>query len=111
MAKHYEATCIAPEHKDKNCKLVSRVGEDLEDFKKRMEKEGHKVGELKNSDYKMSERGYKLLAEGLETFDRLAKILDQLSTEFEKIEGLVDIKNIPKFNESSSQIEGTKPPE
>jgi glutamine synthetase type III len=105
MAKAYEATCKVH---GEGCTLKSRVGEDLQEFKDRMKKDGHEVGELKNADYKLTERGYKLLSEAYDKYEALSKVMDSLRSEFDKIEGMVDIKQIPEFSPGST-IEGQKP--
>jgi hypothetical protein len=61
MPKQYKSKCTVEGHDEHE--LQSFVGEDLEKFKKRMESGGHKVGELFNSDYRLTERGYILLSE------------------------------------------------
>lgn len=85
MAKMYKSKCKVEGHDEHE--LKSNIGEDLQDWKARMAKQGHKVGEIFNADYKLSERGYKLMGQ---MFD----IMEQLDSEYEKIEGLVDHKGL-----------------
>jgi hypothetical protein len=94
MAKQYKSKC-----KKCGAELTSNVGEDLADFKKRESKSGkcekgggHEVGELYNSDYELSERGYKLLSELHEAIIKVEKIRTELDKEFKKIEGMADHK-------------------
>jgi hypothetical protein len=94
MAKQYKSKC-----KKCGAELSSHVGEDLADFKKRESKDGkcpkgggHEVGELYNSDYELSERGYKLLSELHEAIIKVEKIRAELDKEFKKIEGMATHK-------------------
>jgi len=101
MAKRYKSLCKV--HGEK-CILSSRVGEDLEDFKQRMKKEGHEVGELFNSDYQLSEKGYLILSKIKDLIndgkvDDAKKSLDQIENEYLKIEGALDTSKFNKLGD------------
>lgn len=91
----YKAKCKVEGHDGHE--LKSNIGEDLQDWKKRMESEGHKVEDIYNSDYKVSDKGYKLIGQVFDCKDRLVKLLDELDKQFEKIEGLVDHQGVGKL--------------
>lgn len=97
MPKMYKAECIAPAHKDKKCELKSFVGEDLTDFKNRMRKQGHEVGELKNSAYQLSEKGYMILS-------NLQNSLVDLASEYQEITGSVDISGISSLADPVAEV-------
>lgn len=90
MPKQYKADCTA--HDD--CELISFVGEDLAKFKKRMVKQGHTVGELKNSARTMSEKGYLILSDIQNWQGKLNAAFEALTSEYDTLDSAVDVGGI-----------------
>jgi hypothetical protein len=87
MPKQYKADCT----KHENCELTSYVGEDLEKFRKRMIKQGHQVGELKNADYMLTDRGHLILSELMTLAEKFDKQVKELGKEYKEIKGVAQV--------------------
>jgi hypothetical protein len=85
IPKQYKAICAKEGHD--NHELTGFVGEDLDRFKKRMLKQGHIVGELKNAEYMLTDRGNVILAELQTLQEKINKGFEELAKEYKKVEG------------------------
>jgi hypothetical protein len=101
MPKQYKAQCEIHENEE----LTSFPGEDLDRFRKRMEKKGHKVGELTNAEMQLTDRGKVIWAEMQGLIEKLVKGQEELAKEIVEVKG-----TRPPFSPGLSNIQPAKKP-